>query len=88
MSRLKYNNTCTAQGRNGISKVVGLDVYSTSRIDENNKPFGMIILQPENSQGYLTNCWIEIDLSVVPQLIKDLQYFYDFYNNATKTQEL
>lgn len=82
MSRIKYNNTCTSQGRNGLSKTVGLDIYLVSRINEDNKPFQVLILQPENSQGTLTNAWVEVDLSVVPQLIKDLQYFYD---NSSKT---
>lgn len=77
MSRIKYNNTCASQGRNGISKTVGLDIYPTTRVNEHNKSFSVLILQPENSQGTLSNGWIEIDLSVVPQLIKDLQYFYD-----------
>lgn len=82
MSRIKYNNICTSQGRNGISKTVGLDIYPVSRINQDNKPFQVLILQPENSQGTLTNAWIEVDLSIVPQLIKDLQYFY---NNPPKT---
>lgn len=77
MSRIKYNNTCTSQGRNGLSKTVGLDIYPVSRINEDNKSFQVLILQPENSQGTLTNAWVEVDLSVVPQLIKNLQYFYD-----------
>ena len=82
MSRIKYNNVCISQGRNRVSKTVGLDIYPTTRINEYNKSFNILILQPENSQGTLTNGWIEVDLSVVPQLIKDLQYFYD---NPTKT---
>lgn len=68
---------CASQGRNGTSKTVGLDIYPTTRLSEDNKSFNILILQPENSQGTLSNGWIEVDLSVVPQLIKDLKYFYD-----------
>lgn len=82
MSRLKYKNTCTAQGRNGTSKAVALDIVPSTRINENNEVFEVIILTPENSQGDLTNCWIDIDIKIVPELIKQLQYFYD---NSSET---
>lgn len=71
-------------GRNGISQCKGLDIYPTTRIDKDNQSFPVIIITPINSKGDLTNCWTEIDMTVIPTLIKDLQHFYDYIRKNQK----
>lgn len=71
-------------GRNGTSKQIGLDIYSGSRIDEQNNPFDMVVLTPVNSYGQLTNGWLEIPTENVPELIEQLQYFYDYIRKNQK----
>lgn len=77
MSQIKFKKQCVAMGRNGTSKQIGLDIYPDSRIDEQNNPFDMIVLTPVNSYGQLTNGWLEIPVENVPELIEQLQYFYN-----------
>lgn len=87
MSTIKYSKVCTAVGRNGISKCVGINVLPSRRIDEDNVPFDIVTLTPLNSQGTLTHGWIEVEMNKVPDLIKELQFYYD-YANSTKTTSL
>lgn len=83
MSQIKFKKQCTAVGRNGLSNCVGVDIFPTSRLDEQNIPFDIISIQPINSKGFITNCWIELEMDKIPDIIKDLQYFYDHH---TKTK--
>lgn len=84
MSQIKFKKQCTAMGRNGTSKQIGLDIYPGSRIDTLNNPFDMIVLTPVNSYGQLTNGWLEIPVENVPELIEQLQYFYDYIRKNQK----
>ncbi len=82
MSKIKFKRTCTAMGRNGTSHCVGVELFYSSRIDENNCSFNVVSISPINSQGTITNCWIEIPYDNLGQIIKDLQEHYD---QPTKT---
>ncbi len=77
MSQIKFKNKTTALGRNGISFCVGLDLFSYSRINKDNRAYQVVELSPINSQGNVTKCYIEIDMEAVPELIKQLQSLYD-----------
>lgn len=80
MSQIKYNKQVTSCGRNGIVKQVALDVYPTTRIDDDNEIVPVIVLNPVNSYGQLTSgSWIEIPMEHVEELIKQLEYFKDDY---------
>lgn len=86
MSQIKFKKQCTAVGRNGLSNCVGVDIFPTSRLDEQNIPFDIISIQPINSKGFITNCWIELEMDEIPEIIKHLQYFYDNFRKNTKLQ--
>ena len=77
MSQIKFKNKTTALGVNGTSICVGLDLFPSSRIDENNKRFSVLEICPINSKGDVTRCWIEVSTEAIPELIKQLQSFYD-----------
>lgn len=83
MSQIKFKNKTTALGRNGTSICTGLVFYSYQRIDENNKQFNVLELSPLNSKGDTTRCLIEIDMEAIPELINQLQFFYDTANKST-----
>lgn len=86
MSQIKFKKGTYAMGRNGISQCKGLDTYPTTRLDKNNQSFPVLIITPINSKGDLTNCWTEIDMTVMPALIKDLQHYYDEYTKTKRVQ--
>lgn len=86
MKQIKFKNKCTAQGRNGVSICTGITIYPTHRIDENNVVFNVIDLSPINSRNEMTNCWIELEMDKVPDIIKGLQYFYDEYTKTKRIQ--
>lgn len=86
MSQVTFKNQCIAVGRNGISKQIGIYIYPEQRLNVDNESFELIELVPVNSYGDLTNCMIQIDMDSIPEVIKQLQYFYDNFRKTTKVQ--
>jgi len=84
MSQINFKNQCIAIGRNGISKQTGIDIYPGQRLNANNESFELIQLVPVNSYGQLTNAMVQIDMDSVPELIKQLQFFYDQSTRNTR----
>lgn len=84
MKRMLFNNKITiSQTRNGFVNTIGIEVDTASnRINNKNLVYSCIRLLPITSRKMTGNCWIEIPIDIIPQLIKDLQYFYD---NSSKT---
>ena len=78
MSQIKFKQTLTAMGRNGISKCVGIDIFPTKRLNENNESVDIIVLTPINSTGQLTNGWIELEMDLVEELIGHLNFFKEY----------
>ena len=76
MSQINFKNKCVAMGRNGTSYQVGLDILPSSRVNEHNQQFEILVLTPINTQC-LTNGWVEVEVEAIPELINHLQFFYD-----------
>lgn len=71
--KIQYKETCSVLGRHGFSKQKGLDVSVDARINEQNERFLVTHFAPINSQGTITQCWMQIPVEDLPELIKVLQ---------------
>ncbi len=81
---MEFKNKCTALGRNGRSYCVGLSLYLYSRINSDNQPFSVVEISPINTYGDVTRCYIEVEAEAIPELIKQLQFFYDQSTRNTR----
>ena len=77
MSQIKFKKQVVACGRNGTAKQIGLDIYPSSRIDENNNSFPILVLNAINSYGDLLHGWCEIPTESIDELIEHLTFFRD-----------
>lgn len=83
MSQIKFKKQVVACGRNGTAKQIGLDLYPTTRIDESNNPFPIVVLNAVNSYGDLLHGWIEVPIESIDEIIEHLIFFRD--DQPTKT---
>lgn len=84
MSQIKFKKRTTAQGRNGTTICTGVNLVLYPRLDESNVSFPTVSINPVNSYGDTTNCWIEIPLENVNELIKHLISLRDDHSTKTK----
>lgn len=83
MSQIKFKKQVVACGKNGTAKQIGLGLYPTIRIDENNNSFPIVVLNAVNSYGDLLHGWIEVPVESIDELIEHLIFFRD--DQPTKT---
>lgn len=81
MKQFKFKGRVTrSRGRNGTILTTGLSIFNAySRLDENNKSYETIRIYPITSYGKEANCFLEIPVPELDELIKLLQ---DVQNNS------
>jgi hypothetical protein len=71
MPEIKYTSQVTALGRNGHSKQVGLNLI---RYHYTNPSLSSVVqLSPINTKGGVTQCYLEVPMNDIPELIKQLE---------------
>ena len=77
MKQFKFKGKITrSRGRNGDIITTGLSIFNAySRLDENNKSYETIRVYPITSYGKEGNCFLEIPVSEIEKLIKQLITF-------------
>lgn len=58
-----------SMGKNGLSRTIGIDLFLT-------KACGSLYITPINSKNSLTNCWVTIPDSDIPELVELLTIMY------------
>lgn len=83
MDDIKFKKRCLAFGKNGHSYCEGLHIGQYTRVSESNEVIHMTYIQPINSKGNLTKCYIEIPCEDLEKVIKILQDKYDHFTTTT-----
>lgn len=77
MKQSKFKDKITvSHGRNGYLNTIGIQTYVTyDRLDTNNQSYKTIRMYPITSRDVAGNCWIEIPIDHIPELIEQLQTY-------------
>lgn len=74
MKQILFKDKVTRSlGRNGTMATLGLALMDFSRLQEDNTTFDVVSIWPINSRKVEGQCWIELPLENVPELIYKLQ---------------
>ena len=77
MKQFKFKDkTTVSHGRNGYLNTIGIQTYiSYDRLDANNQTYKSIRVFPITSRDVAGNCWLEIPIDHIPDLIEQLQTY-------------